>query len=168
MALGEVKTDIHEVVEQVESSQEFQAFNSKNPHHYLVHAFCAAEAKPGAVEIGYYGKETDRITVFKTNPVAAMPEEEVFKKEGHLEPLDLTAVRLGVKEAVARAEQERAAAYPRHSAVKTICVLQQQGNPVWNLTLVTATLQMIIMRIDAMSGQVLSKDMHSVMSIVKE
>jgi hypothetical protein len=166
MALGEVKTDVHTTVELVEGSKEFQEFNAQNPHHYLVHAFSATGTP---LELGYYGKEADRIVVFKTNPIVAMPPEEIFKEEGKvLHALDLTAVRFGLKEALDRAEKQRQQVYPRHECMRTIAILQQADRPVWNITLVTNTLNMINMKIDAMTGELVSRDMQNIMSIVKD
>lgn len=162
------KNEVHEVVEKVEASPEFQEFSRQNPHHYLVHAFSTTAGTSSPIELGYYGEDTDLITVFKSDPIAAMPPEEVFKQGGTLKQLDLSAVRLGLKDALDRAEKERAAAYPRHATLKAICVLQQQDSPTWNITLVTGTLQMINMRIDALTGQVISRSMQSIMNIARE
>ncbi len=164
----DARNDVHEVIEKVEASPEFQEFSEQNPHHYLVHAFSTAAGAPAPIELGYYGEDTDMITVFRSDPITAMPPEEVFKQDGKLKQLDLTAVRLGLKDALERAEKERAAAYPQHATIKAICILQQHDNPTWNLTLVTGTMQMINMRIDALTGQVLSRSIQSIMNIARE
>jgi hypothetical protein len=161
-------TDVHATVKKVEASAVFQEFNATNPHHYLVHAFATTTSVAAPLELGYYGKETDMITVFKGDPVTAMPPEEVFKQGGILAPLDLAAVRLGLPEALVRAEKERAAAYPRHPFMKAICVLQQQEGPVWNITLVTGTLQMITMRFSATTGMLVSREMRSIMDLARD
>lgn len=161
-------TDVHEIVQRVEASPEFQEFSNANPHHYLAHVFATSAAEPGPMELGYYSKESDMITVFKTAPIAAMPPEEVFKESGTLRRLDLDAVLLGLAAAMERAEKERASAYPRHPAMKMICILQQQDVPVWNITIVTGTLQMINMKLSATNGELLSRSMQSIMGLVRE
>jgi hypothetical protein len=167
MTLGQVRTDMHELVEQVEGSKEFAHFNTVNPEHYLVHIFSATGDLKNA-ELGYYGTKSDKITVFKTNPIVAMPEEEIFKEKGHLHKLDLTAVRLGLKEATGKAEQYKAESYPRHQTMRMISILQQAEMPLWNITIVTNTLHMINLKIDAMTGQLISRSMDSIMSLAKE
>jgi hypothetical protein len=157
-------TDVHDTVKRLENSDAFQEFSRSNPHHYLVHAFSTGKE----IELGYYGKENDKITVFKTNPVTMLPAEEVFKQQGVLEALNLDMVQLGLHEALERAEAERADAYPRHTTTKSICILQQQDGPVWNITLVTATLQMINVKLSAQSGEVRSRDMRSIMDLARE
>jgi hypothetical protein len=157
-------TDVHNTVKRLENSEAFQEFSRSNPHHYLVHAFSTGKE----IELGYYGKESDKITVFKTNPVAMLPAEEVFKQQGVLEALNLDMVQLGLHEALERAEAERANAYPQHITTKSICILQQQDGPVWNITLVTATLQMINVKLSAQSGELHSRDMRSIMDLARE
>jgi hypothetical protein len=161
-------TDVHDVVDKVESSAAFLAFNAENPHHYLVHAFSTAGAHIDPMELGYYGKEADKITVFKTDPLTRMPAEEVFKERGVLEALDLSLVKLGLTQALAKAEEYRHDAYPKHQTMKTICVLQQKQRPIWNMTIVTNTLNMINMRIDAQTGELISREMQSIMNLAKE
>jgi hypothetical protein len=157
-------TDVHTTVEEVESSDIFRTFTHSNPHHYLVHAFSTGKE----IELGYYGKEDDKITIFKTHPVMMLPAEEVFKQSGTLQKLELDMVRLGLREALEHAEAERAKAYPHHSSMKFICVLQQSDEPTWNITLVTNTLQMINMKISAHSGEMRSREMHSIMDLARE
>jgi hypothetical protein len=175
--MDESTTDIHVAVRAVEASTEFSAWIAENPHHELVHVFASVSAAPAptpgqspVIEIGYYGRESEMITVFKTPPVERLPAQEVFKREEHPAPaaLDLAAVRIGLSQTSDIAEATRAAAYARHPPMKTICILQQLDHPTWNLTMVTGTLQMITMRIDAVNGTVLSHAMHSLMSLVKE
>jgi hypothetical protein len=156
--------DVHDVVAKVESSPEFHEFKTQHPQHYLVHAF----ATTGPLELGYYNKESDTITVFKSEPVAAMPPEDVFKQSGVLQRLDLARVKIGLQDALALAEKERLVAYPRHATMKTIAVLQQHDAPEWNITLVTATLQMINMKFNATTSELLSRSMQSIMDLARD
>ena len=98
----------------------------------------------------------------------ALPPEDVFKEQGALAQLDLSAVRIGFAQAIELAEKYRVQTYPHHPIMKMICVLQQQELPFWNMTLVTGTLQMINIRIDAVTGQLLSRSLHSIMDLAKE
>jgi len=166
------QTDVHSIVERIESSPAFTSFNADNPHHYLVHAFVAvqrlAEDASPALELGYYGKETDRITIFTSEPIVARPPEEVFKESGTLAPLDLGAIRFGFADALRIAERTRAAYYPTHGVMQGFCILQQSdtyARPVWNITLVLGTLSMLNMKIDAVTGELLSRELQNIMSL---
>jgi hypothetical protein len=161
MAIGEVRTDVHELVEKVEASQEF-----KLPEHVLVHVF-SATGDLGVAELGYYGAD-DKITVFRTNPISAMPPEEVFKEQGTLTKLDLSAVRIGLAQAGVKAEQYKQESYPHHMTMRMICILQQREQPEWNITIVTNTLHMINIKINAMTGELISRSMDSIMSLSRE
>jgi hypothetical protein len=167
----QVSTDVHETVTLIEASPEFQRFNAQNPHHYLVHAFASTKSLDGdspALELGYYGKETDMITVFTSLPIAAREPEEVFKKEGVLAQLDIAAVRIGLSEALRNAERLRSAHYPQHNVMQCFCILQQHDWPVWNITLVLGSLNMLNMKIDAMTGEALSRELQNIMSLRAE
>ncbi|HIH25109.1 TPA: hypothetical protein HA251_08810 [Candidatus Woesearchaeota archaeon] len=171
-----LKTDVHETIERVEASDAFIAFNAENPHHYLVHAFATVRSLDPAVplpplELGYYGKEHDMITVFTSEPVAARPPEEVFKEEGSIAGLDLLALRQGFADALRIVERTRSSQYPAHAAMQGFCILQQNrvySTPVWNITLVLNTLSMLNMKIDAVTGEVLSRELQNIMSLSAE
>lgn len=167
-----IRTDVHEVVERVETSPAFVDFNEENPHHYLVHAFVSTKSLTSEVlpplELGYYGKEEDKITVFTSDPVTARPPEEVFKEEGAIAPLDLLSLRQGLLDALRVAERTRAANYAAHATMQGFFILQQSGvhsRPIWNVTLVLATLNMVNLKIDAVTGEVLSRELQNIMSL---
>jgi len=172
-ATREGEKSLKDVIRVVEESVEFQGFSQINPTHYLVHAFAMTTiengvARPTPVELGYYGKDTDKITVFKTYPIRMLPEEQAFKEKGTIPQLTITDKTMPIMEAIITAERHRAALYPRHLSMKAICILQQKETPVWNITIVTHSLQMANFRIDAESGALISNDLQSLMNLSAE
>ena len=164
---------LKETIATLEQTEEFHEFETENPDHYLVHIFTTASlhesgTKIAPAELGYYGRSKDRITVFKTEPVKRMEEEEVFKEHGTLKKLLMENVQISVASAIDLAVKFQKESYPAHQAMRLICILQEQDRPVWNITIVTNTLQMANYKIDAADGTLLSKDMRSLMSLSKE
>jgi hypothetical protein len=155
------------MVGRVEAAMPFHAYRAAHPGSYLAHAFTTAEGKLiQPLELGYYADD-DTITVFKGDPVMALPPDHVFKDQGTVERLDLGAVRLGPEAALAKAVQEQDERYPKHETRKAVLILQQRDVALWNITLVTATLQMINLRIDAATGAVLSCSLRSIMDLAQ-
>jgi hypothetical protein len=97
-----------------------------------------------------------------------MPAEEVFKEQGVLQPLDLNSLRYGLSEALSVAEVSRKESYSHHPVLQAFCALQHNDDynrPVWNITMVLGTLHMLNMKIDAISGEVLVRDLQNIMSL---
>lgn len=157
-------SDVHDLVAKVEASEAFRQFKRAHKEQYLVHLFCHAKEE-AKVEIGYYGAEDDTITTFTTDPVERKPPEEVFKREGTLEELDLGEVEVGLSRAREIAEAYRREHYPAHPVTQEICILQRLGIQVWNLTLVTSTLNMLNIRIAAHSGEIISAEMRNILDL---
>ena len=169
----EQKTDIHLMIEHVESSPIFSEFNKVNPDHYLVHAFATIKGIDtlGPLEFGYYGKDHDKITVFKTEPLAAMPPEEIFKEDGIVEQLDLLDIQIGFSDAARIVKKLYNMSYSHHPVMQSFCVLQHNTSydaPLWNITVVFGTLHMLNVKINAISGEILLHDLQNIMSISKE
>ncbi|MBR9700468.1 hypothetical protein GOV11_01220 [Candidatus Woesearchaeota archaeon] len=158
-------TDIHELVETVEKSEPFKKFNKANPDHYLVHAFSHVKQDTGEVELGYYGKETDKITVFTTDPIESKPPEEVLKESGILRALDMKILKIGLTEAREIAEKHLKEKYSGQQASQEICILQQAEGPIWNITLVLASLNMLNLKIQADSGKITHEDLKNILDL---
>lgn len=164
------KTDIHHMVGLVESSPIFSSFKSINPHHYLAHAFATIKGLDSLspLEFGYYSKEDDKITVFKTEPIAAMPPEEVFKEEGVVQKLDLDEITVGFGDVAGIVKNLYSKSYSHHPVLQMFCVLQYNTayeTPVWNITVVFSTLHMLNVKVDAVSGRIIVEDLQNIMSL---
>lgn len=160
-------TDVHEYIQEVEESEAFETFSRESPEAYLVHVFSNVKQGQDGVEVGYYLPGKDAITVFTRAPVKARPPEDVFKEHGTVPRLEIGKVEVGFARARALADEYRKEHYPTHPVMQEICILQQMDVPVWNMTLVTQTLNMLNLRIDAASGAVIRTDMQNILSLRK-
>lgn len=106
-------------------------------------------------KVDYYSLEKHKIyTYTRQNQVLVMQEDDIFqKKEKPLEKLDLDKVTVSLHDAVEKIPFD---------SNKVISILQViDGNIVWNLSAVTPTLELYNVKVDAISGEVLSEKKES-------
>lgn len=152
-------TDVRSLRDEVEASPAFEGLGG----HVLVHVFCHEKGGAAPVELGYYSPADDTITVFRTQPVMALLPEKIFKGEKELEELQIDAVRIGLAHAKELADAQRRRTHLHHPVAQGIYLLQQLDGPVWNVTLVTATLHMLNYKFDAVTGELRSSQYSSLL-----
>ncbi|MBU1202400.1 MAG: PepSY domain-containing protein [Nanoarchaeota archaeon] len=157
-------------IKKLEESKEFKEFIKENKNHYLAHAFTIIDKIQQNWQIGYYGKETDKVVVFEVGKnISRFPEEEVFKKPEHkVKPLNLKKIKLTLEEALNIAEKLVSEKYSYETINKTIVIVQNLETEMYNLTLVTQTLHIINIKIDAHTGTILKEFRQSVMGLNRD
>ncbi len=149
-------------------SDEYRTFNSVPNDFYLVHIYKMMDAKvQSKMEFGFYSPEKDKMVIFETNPAKKQDEEEVFKDSRLINELNLSAVKVSMEDALSITEKTRQEKYKSELIYKTIIILQNLGTQVWNITLVSLSFNIINIRIDAATGDVLDSNIHSIMSLGK-
>ena len=154
----------------VEKSKVFKGFIKKNPEYYLAHCFTMLNEgeKKFKWELGYYSEKTDKVVVFETDPKVVMrPEEEVFKKEGVVKKLDLSKAKVSLGKAMKICNEIIKKKYPNRSITKSIIILQSLEKQMYNITFVTISFDILNIKIDAATGEVLSDNIQSVLSLGK-
>ncbi len=160
--------DIKEEVAMVEASPEFAAFREENANVYLAHAFSMhGKDEPCGCQIGYYAPGKDKLIVFDTAPVKRLPEDDAFNKDGTIKRLDLQKVKLSCEEAEEKALAFQRQEFPNENVTKVIMILQNLDAQLYNFTLVTDHFNILNVRVDAGSGEVLSHDIKSILSLRK-
>ena len=82
--------------------------------------------------------------------------------------LDKGSVSLGLREARDVVEGFRNEKYPAQQPVlQEICILQQAEVPVWNVTLVIGTLNMLNVKVHAETGEILHDHLRNIMDLRK-
>ncbi len=158
--------DLDAAVKTVTGSDEYKAFSKENPEYRLAHAFSMHAPGEGfAWQFGFYSSKTKKLVVFKTAPVEKLPEDDAFNKGEEIEALDLTAVKLSPEEAERKAFGLKEEKFPAEQVTKVILVLQRLDRQVFNFTLVTMTFNILNVRVDAASGEIVSAEMRSIMSL---
>lgn len=154
-------TDIHKLVSHVEASDEFLSLPGKQ---FLAHVFF--HDKPGGevLQVGYYDVDSNMVTAVLANPLRFLPPDKVFSESGEApQPLDLSSLVVGLAQARSLAADFIGKERPHHPVSQSIFVLQQAETLVWAVTLVTSTMHMLQIRIDATCGEVSLLDATSLL-----
>lgn len=147
----------------LEQSKEFQEWKSNNPSGYFTHAFNVINKHVfDNWQLGYYSKETSKITVFEiAETITISPESEVFQEEKALvRPLNLENIKFELGQAIEKAEELRAESYKQIFPEKTIIILQNiELGQLWNLTIIGKTFDILNIKISSENGEVLHCDL---------
>lgn len=133
---------------------------------YLAHGFFSEEQW----QVGFYSDDTDTITAYTVGSLVVRGKpEEVFKDGGSVAELKIEDVSLSHTKALDIATSELAAKHPNHPVTKPIVLVQTiAGVAAFNITLVTATLHMYNIKINASSGEIISDVFDSILSLKAE
>jgi hypothetical protein len=159
--------EIKEIIIKIEESEIFQ--NWKNENNYLVHIFkMLDEANKDEFQVGYFNKENKMVTTFVYNKIngeiTQNPESETFRKEEKdIEQLNLSNVKLDFAVIMHKIENLRSKKYSQHPVDKSFYILQMLNNKtIWNFTIITKTLSIINIKINAEDGSVIDDNLTSV------
>ncbi len=160
--------DIHDALHAIESSSSFRKWRSKNTSCYLSHAFKMFQDEHKEWQLGFYEPKTEKITTFLVSPehVEKREAEEVFKKEEHIQKLEIPATLLPLSDVLQKTNAFQQQNYPRDKSMKTIALLQSlpEYGSVWNITLVTQAFNTLNMKIHPSTGEILDHKMSSIFS----
>lgn len=158
--------DVRDAITRVTGSDAFRAFKEEHADAYLVHAFSMHESgKEHEWQLGYYLPEEEKIVVFKVDPLERLPPDDAFNKGEPIAELRMDEVKLSYADAKDAALSLLAERHPAEMATKVIVILQRLDRQVFNFTLVTQAFNMFTVRIDAATGEVVSAQIRSVLSL---
>nr|MCK4930125.1 PepSY domain-containing protein [Nanoarchaeota archaeon] len=161
---------LKQTIKKVEESKTFKSFIKKHPDYYLVHCFTMVDEgeKKYIWELGYYSGKTDRMVVFETKPkIIRRAEEEAFKKQATIKKLDLSKVRISLSKALDICNNLVKDKYPKQNISKKIIILQHLDKQVYNITLVTRNFNILNIKIDSNTGEVLQENIQNILSLGK-
>ena len=146
----------------IKRSKEFKIWKEKHPKSYLSSVFNST----GHWQIDFYCPKDDNMTSFTTkNDKIIVESSEIFRKEKRdIKELKLEEVKIGInkaKEIISNLVNEK---YPGEETTKEIFILQNTENPIWNITYITKTMNIIHIRINALSGTILKEKKESALS----
>jgi hypothetical protein len=148
------------------SSKELKDFKSKNKDAFLYACFFVSE---GNWQFDYYSPKDSFITTFEiSDAVKVMPVDKAFKEDkARMSELHLSKVKVDFDKAGGIVNNLVASEYPGDKFfTKTIAILQNlDSKVVWNITLLTSTLKLLNVKLDASSGKVLSHCVESFLSM---
>ncbi len=173
----EPKKDIKRLME----SKEFKAWRDSHKDSYLSDFFCILDddsSKDNTWQIDFYNPSDDTLTSFEL-PVDMRKkcrlkesESKIFKHEKeNVDKLDISKVKLTDKEAISSAKKKLNDNHKGETPTKTILVLQHNKEhkmAIWNITMMTSSLNLFNAKLDASSGILLDYSLKSAMSLKKE
>jgi len=158
--------DVHKAYEKFKGSKEFVDFLEKEEGFNMVHAYLMKEyGKEANWEFGFYHEGRDKMVVFETSPPKRTPEQDVFKKEGVVNKISLEDVEVSLDSAMEKCEELRKEKFNSEPVTKYIAILQHLHKQLWNITLITKAFNLINIKIDTKTGDVLSSSKSSMMDL---
>jgi hypothetical protein len=160
--------DLMTAISVVESSEVFKVFSNEHPKRYFAHAFSMERPEdPFRWQLGYYAPDVKKLFVFKAEPVEALPADDAYG-EAAIKRLEMKDIKVKPDEAKRVALGLKQQRVPAEQVTKVILIIQNLDRPLYNFTLVTSTFNILNLRIDAKSGEVLSTEMRSIMSLRRD
>ena len=150
---------VKDVINGVVGSKDFK--EKVNETSYLAHLFVKKEEMQW--QIGFYNPEKDKMIVFLENG-SFLLEDDVYKEEGSVTELSLDNVKVEFEQASSIVD-ESLQKYPQHQPTSQIFILQNLNQRIlWNVTVITSTLHVLQLRIDANTGEVIVEKLENVMN----
>ncbi|MCF7799157.1 hypothetical protein K9M74_04600 [Candidatus Woesearchaeota archaeon] len=158
------------IYDEIISSDTYKKFKEKQPDYNLAHGFLQLNGNflpSDAWQVGFYSEKNDNLAVFETNPIKLKGIEEAFKDGGTIDTLMMPIIP--TNQALDVLKTILAEKYPQEQVNSIILIVQSiGGQAMYNITVVSATFSMIIMRLDAKSGEIISHDKRSILDLKQE
>ena len=157
---------IEEAYKRVTSSQIFQE------QGFLCNVFMMADAKELETtpwQFGFYNPKTKTMNSYKdTTPIQIeSKDEKIFQEEDTpIEELKLETIEISIEEALQIAKKKLKE--KNEAADKIIIVLQQQKIPIWNISFLTSTFNLLNLKLNAKKKQILNEKYTSLLSFKNE
>ncbi|MBT3395084.1 hypothetical protein HOA59_03255 [archaeon] len=152
-------------IEKVKECEDFANWKSEHQEGYLVSAFY--NNKIGEWQTHYYDPANDVMAVFNIeNDVISIDSDEIFRKEKtKINELRLEDIKIeSVDELIKKLVDEK---YNSEEEANKIIIIQQKEFPVWNVTYVTKALNVLNVRINAITGEIIEEHFESIMNFKK-
>tara|TARA_Y100000310_G_C20171252_1_gene573775 strand:+ start:41 stop:538 length:498 start_codon:yes stop_codon:yes gene_type:complete len=160
-----------EILEKLENSSLFKDWHGQHKNSYLSHFFSQMASNldlKSNWEIGFYDKDSNKITVFVAGEkFSVKAEDEVFKKdEDIVERLDMDKVKLTLDKASKACKENFSKLFPNEQFGDGFIILQTiKEKALWNFSLITKTLKFANVKIDSETGELNS---HEVVELVQK
>lgn len=157
--------ELKKLVKGLEISKEFKSFKKDNSDAYLASCVVTVKGKTSNEwQINYYLPEKNKMTTFvMKKPLEIIKEQDIFQKEKkEVKELEFKDIKINMKKALELLESFRKKKYQTEFPGEVIVVLQVlEEGVVWNLTMLTATLKILNVKMSAVDGEVLSDTIES-------
>jgi len=157
-----------EAYNKLKNTSLFKEWKEKNPDCYLAHFYVVLGndfSLKNDWEIGFYDVKEDRIFVFVVGDgVELKPQEDVFKKEGKVEELELGKVKVELEKALDLFKEKKKEKYDSELLLNGFLILQKwEGKLMWNISFASKSMGILNIKIDAEKGEIISDQMVNFM-----
>ena len=155
-------------MKRLKSSVHFKEYIKKNPDNYLASCFQMGKSglQDASWQFDFYSMKSGKMTSFQMGKsIAVQKDQEIFSKGTYPKKLKLGLVKVEFNDAMSRAGTLIKKKLPNESINKEIVILQEMDDKaVWNITLLTSAFNIMNIRIDANSGDVIQEKCESILS----
>lgn len=154
-------------LERLENSPVFIKWKEKNKDSYLCSFFnIIGNNEPWRIH--FYSKEKDKITSFLMDEAISLEEDSQVFKDKNIKVKELKIKNVSIKneDALRNVNKIINEKYPNETVNKTIMILQNIDKLMWNITCITNSLNMVNIKMDARSGNVIEEKLQSLMGMV--
>ena len=155
--------NINQAISEVQNSNAFKKWHNRDD--YLVSCLFLNDEW----NISFYSKKTQKITSFSMKEnIEIDGEDKAFQKTPKdIEELKIENIKITLEEAeeiVGKIKQEKA---PAEDVNKKIIILQQQDVPIWNITYITTSFNILNVKINATNKDKIYESFEPVFAMKK-
>jgi hypothetical protein len=148
-----------EILKDLKDSEVFKDWSIENPTAYICNCFNIDE---GDWQFCFYSPTKDNITTFSNKQILES-DSEIFRKEKDaIKKLNIENIRIDLPQALEIFENINKKKYSKEKPTKKIVILQKLNVPTWNITYLIS-FNILNIKIDAITGRVISENLNSVM-----
>lgn len=152
--------------QRLQESEMFRQWKAQHPADYLSSCFTTIKKNSIPVwQFHFYDKKEDTITTFEVKKtISQEASSKVFKKPGEgVEALEMDKVKISFEEALHKAGSLDK--YHQEDFTEKIIILQQIHEPLWNISMISSTFNLVNIKISATSGEILQDSIDSLLSL---
>lgn len=147
---------IKDFLEKIKRSKEFKDWYEKNKDSYLTSIFHSKY-----LQVDFYSPKKDKMTSFTIiDNKINLETSEIFRKEKtEIKELKLIEVKVDLEKA-----KKIISKLLKEEATKEIIILQNLEVPVWNITYITKSMNILNVKVNAISGEIVSKNIENILN----
>lgn len=162
--------ELHELLSKLEKSETFKKFKSENPLAFFCAGFFILDIKEGRNEYSLDYRSADKIfsfSIYLDSEAITSREDSILDSTKPLEEVNVN-VKIQLSQLKELAKGKLAIIDVKKRLEKVIAVLQNsEGKAIWNLTCMCEGFAIIILHIDANTGEMISFDSKNLFDFVK-
>jgi hypothetical protein len=148
--------NISDAYSKIIESEEYKIWKEDNPDSFLSSAFL--DEKEWQFNFFYDNK----LITFTFDEKIKSEESDVYDKQGEMKELNLDEIKVNLEEAeeiVNKIMEEK-----KERITKKIIVLQQKEKPCWNITYITSALNVLNIKINAITKEIIEQKFENIMN----